>query len=122
MERLTITLPAEQRAFVKAQIASGQYATESEVVATFNGETLRFLPRDITLLDAANSTLEELSRLFGERLISDQERLRRARIFAVTVKCASGPGQWACWEWRDDLAPCAPPRRALPPSQNAESA
>jgi len=32
MERLTITLPAEQRAFVKAQIASGQYATESEVV------------------------------------------------------------------------------------------
>ena len=32
MERLTITLPAEQRAFMKAQIASGQYATESEVV------------------------------------------------------------------------------------------
>ncbi|MFI4862517.1 MAG: type II toxin-antitoxin system ParD family antitoxin [Phycisphaerales bacterium JB063] len=32
MERLTITLPAEQRAFVKAQITSGQYATESEVV------------------------------------------------------------------------------------------
>ncbi|XAM00694.1 type II toxin-antitoxin system ParD family antitoxin [Phycisphaeraceae bacterium D3-23] len=32
MERLTITLPAEQRAFVKQQIASGQYATESEVV------------------------------------------------------------------------------------------
>lgn len=32
MERLTITLPAEQRAFVKAQIASGQYASESEVV------------------------------------------------------------------------------------------
>lgn len=74
-------------------------ADEREVIARFADETLRFLPRDITLLDATNVTLEELSRLFGERLIADRERLARARVHAVTVKCASGPGQWASWSW-----------------------
>jgi 6-pyruvoyltetrahydropterin/6-carboxytetrahydropterin synthase len=74
-------------------------ADEREVVARFADETLRFLPRDVTLLDAANATLEELARLFGERLVADGRRLEAARVHEVVVKVASGPGQWASWTW-----------------------
>ena len=46
MERLTITLPVEQRAFIKTQIASGQYATESEVVRDLIRQRQREEARD----------------------------------------------------------------------------
>jgi 6-pyruvoyltetrahydropterin/6-carboxytetrahydropterin synthase len=69
------------------------------VVARFGDEELRFLARDVTLMPAANITLEELSRLFGEGLVNDQQRLRRDRITRMTVKCSSGPGQSASWQW-----------------------
>jgi len=32
MTRLTISLPEEQRAYLKSEVASGQYASESEVL------------------------------------------------------------------------------------------
>ena len=73
---------------------------DGNVVARFGDEILYFLARDVTLMAAANITLEELSRLFGEGLIEDQERLRRDRIISVTVKCSSGPGQSASWYWK----------------------
>ncbi len=69
------------------------------VVAHFAGEQIPFLKRDVTILPAKNITLEELARLFGEGLIADDERLRRDDVFAITVKCASGPGQQASWRW-----------------------
>lgn len=73
---------------------------DGKVLAKFGDETLQFLARDVTLMAAANITLEELSRLFGEGLIEDRERLERDRITAVTVKCSSGPGQSASWYWK----------------------
>lgn len=72
------------------------------VVAVFAGERIPFLPRDVTILPAQNITLEELSRLFGEGLCADVERLRRDQITGVVVKCASGPGQEASWRWQPD--------------------
>ena len=76
-----------------------QTTSEGKVVARFGDEELRFLARDVTLMPAANITLEELSRLFGEGLVNDQQRLRRDRITRMTVKCSSGLGQSASWQW-----------------------
>jgi 6-pyruvoyltetrahydropterin/6-carboxytetrahydropterin synthase len=70
-----------------------------EIRARYADEILRFLPRDVTLLPVKNVTVEELSRLFGERLISDQDVLVEQGVQGVVVKCASGPGQWASWTW-----------------------
>ena len=74
MERLTITLPAEQRAFIKAQIASGQYATESEVVRDLvRGRQKREAREriDTLLLEAMDGPSHELTKesmkdLWGE--------------------------------------------------------
>jgi 6-pyruvoyltetrahydropterin/6-carboxytetrahydropterin synthase len=75
---------------------------QGNVLAYFNGEELRFLARDVTVLPVENVTLEELARLFGEELVGDGEGLRKDRICKVVVKCASGPGQWSSWEWQTD--------------------
>lgn len=72
----------------------------AEVQALYADEVLRFLPRDVTLLPVKNVTVEELSRLFGEMLVSDREQLNQQGVDEVMVKCASGPGQWACWSWK----------------------
>jgi 6-pyruvoyltetrahydropterin/6-carboxytetrahydropterin synthase len=72
---------------------------DGSICARFADERIPFLPRDVTVLPVANVTLEELARLFGEGLCADVDRLRRDRIVSVTVKCASGPGQWASWRF-----------------------
>jgi len=71
----------------------------SELKAYYGDETLKFLPRDVTVIPASNTTLEEMSRVFGERLIQDQALLKGNDILKITIKMASGPGQWACWNW-----------------------
>jgi 6-pyruvoyltetrahydropterin/6-carboxytetrahydropterin synthase len=70
-----------------------------DVHAVFNNERLFFLKRDVTLLPAANITLEELARLFGEGFIQEPARLQQDKICALLVKCSTGPGQWATWAW-----------------------
>jgi 6-pyruvoyltetrahydropterin/6-carboxytetrahydropterin synthase len=70
-----------------------------EIRAHYADELLRFLPRDVTLLPVKNVTVEELSRLFGERLVEDRDVLAEQGVSGVVVKCASGPGQWASWTW-----------------------
>ena len=62
-------------------------------------EVLKFLPRDVTIIPVSNTTLEEMSRIFGERLIQDIEFLKNNDIMKITIKIASGPGQWAHWNW-----------------------
>jgi 6-pyruvoyltetrahydropterin/6-carboxytetrahydropterin synthase len=74
-------------------------STPGVVLAYFGDEELRFLTRDVTLMPAANISLEELSRLFGEGLAQDRERLVAEKIVSITVKCSSGPGQSASWRW-----------------------
>ena len=71
----------------------------SEIRALYADEVLRFLPRDVTLLPVKNVTVEELSRIFGERLVADRELLKEQGVTGVVLKCASGPGQWASWTW-----------------------
>lgn len=72
---------------------------EHEVRALYDGTTLRFLPRDVTVIPVANVTIEELARIFGEQLTAEPERLRSMAVEAIETKCASGPGQWASWRW-----------------------
>ncbi|WP_254000046.1 6-pyruvoyl trahydropterin synthase family protein [Myxococcus qinghaiensis] len=72
---------------------------KGDVLARFNGEELRFLARDITVLPVENVTLEELARVFGEELLGDGTALRKDGVTRLVVKCASGPGQSSSWEW-----------------------
>jgi 6-pyruvoyltetrahydropterin/6-carboxytetrahydropterin synthase len=81
---------------------------ELGLVAHFHDEQIPFLRRDVTVLPAANITLEELARLFGEGLTADSKRLDSDCIRAITVKCASGPGQWASWRYDHRLAGVTP--------------
>ena len=73
--------------------------TDTHIIAHYADEQIPFLLRDVTVLPVANVTIEELARLFGERLTEDRERLAAQKVVGVTVKCASGPGQWASWRW-----------------------
>jgi 6-pyruvoyltetrahydropterin/6-carboxytetrahydropterin synthase len=70
------------------------------VTAHFADEQIPFLVRDVTVLPVKNVTLEELARLFGEGLIADTQKLADDDVVGLTVKCASGPGQWASWKWK----------------------
>ncbi len=74
--------------------------TETGLIAHFAEERIPFLARDVTVMPVANVTIEELARLFGERLTDDPAALAAKGVVAVMVKCASGPGQWASWRWR----------------------
>ena len=89
----TFFLPANSRHLQVERDASGG------VLARFNGEEMHFLARDVTVLPVDNVTIEELARVFGERLVGDGAELARQSIFQVKVKCSSGPGQFGSWEW-----------------------
>jgi len=64
------------------------------VRATFAGETMLFLPRDVKLLPVANITVEELAPWFLEQLLSDAE-IAALALPRVELQVSSGPGQWA---------------------------
>lgn len=74
-------------------------APNGDVTAQFGSERLQFLARDVTLLPAANITVEELARVFGESLLAHADRLMSDGICRIRVRCGSGPGQTACWDW-----------------------
>lgn len=76
---------------------------DGNVTARFGDEVLQFLARDVTILPVANVSVEELSRLFGEGLVGDARQLRVDRIFRIRVRCGSGPGQTASWDWQSDI-------------------
>ncbi|NOK33991.1 folate biosynthesis protein [Corallococcus exercitus] len=92
----TFFLPAHSQHLRLERDAQGNH------VAHFNGEELRFLARDVTVLPVANVSLEELARVFGEELVGDGSGMARDHVTQLVVKCASGPGQWASWEWKRD--------------------
>ena len=62
----------------------------------FNGEVMHFLRADTQVLDIANATVEEFSRLLLQRLL---ELSRGEALAEVQVCVASGPGQKACSRW-----------------------
>jgi len=68
------------------------------VTAMFNGEKLMFLPRDVTLLPIANSTVEEFSHFFLEKIRQHPDLVDKG-IVALTVKVSSNTGQYGVAEW-----------------------
>lgn len=68
------------------------------VVAIFNGERIPFLPRDVLILPIANTTVEELSYYFLEKLLN-HEQLKDKGIIELTVKVSSSPGQDGVASW-----------------------
>jgi 6-pyruvoyltetrahydropterin/6-carboxytetrahydropterin synthase len=67
---------------------------EPYVYATFAGEAIPFLRRDILLLPMANGSLEELSRTFLDS-IGDDELLAALHISQIEVHISTEPGQSA---------------------------
>lgn len=72
---------------------------EDYVVALFNGERIPFLRRDVSILPIANTTVEEFSHYFLDKLVVHVE-LQGKGIKAYTVKISSSPGQYGVAEWR----------------------
>jgi 6-pyruvoyltetrahydropterin/6-carboxytetrahydropterin synthase len=70
------------------------------LTAEFNGEKLYFLHRDVTVLPIANSTVEEFSHYFLEK-IRAHESLQGKGIVALTVKVSSNTGQYGVAEWSE---------------------
>ena len=71
------------------------------VVACFNGERIPFLRRDVSILPIANTTVEEFSHYFLNKLVAHTE-LQGKGIEAYTVKISSSPGQYGVAEWRQE--------------------
>jgi 6-pyruvoyltetrahydropterin/6-carboxytetrahydropterin synthase len=61
-----------------------------------------FLKRDATILPIRNVTVEELSNWFLEQIILDKQELIHNKIFEMTVKVFSGPGQSGIANWKHD--------------------
>jgi 6-pyruvoyltetrahydropterin/6-carboxytetrahydropterin synthase len=68
-------------------------------IAHFNGERIPFLPRDVTILPIANTTVEEFSHYFLEKLRHDK-LIQQNAIVALSVKVSSSPGQYGIADWR----------------------
>lgn len=68
------------------------------VSVRFGDERLDFLPRDVTVLDVRNVTVEELAHWFLRRLRAGEE-FERLPIDEITLRTSSGPGQWASAHW-----------------------
>lgn len=68
------------------------------VVATFNEEKMLFLKRDVTVLPIVNSTIEEFSHYFLDKLVQHPD-LQDRGITNITVKVSSNPGQACTAVW-----------------------
>ena len=73
---------------------------ENYLVATFDGERIPFLKRDVTVLPIANTTVEEFSHFFLQKLISHDD-LQAKGIKSMTVKISSSPGQFGTAHWSE---------------------
>lgn len=71
---------------------------DTYVIAKFNEEILYFLKRDVTVLDIANSTIEEFSHYFLNILKAHSD-LQDKGIVSLTVKVYSNPGQCGVANW-----------------------
>ncbi|XOV87890.1 MAG: 6-pyruvoyl tetrahydropterin synthase family protein [Pseudomonadota bacterium] len=68
------------------------------VVAVFNGERIPFLPRDVMTLPIANTTVEEFSYYFLNRIL-EHPGLKDKGIIDLMVKVSSSPGQFGVATW-----------------------
>ncbi len=68
-------------------------------VATFNGERIPFLKRDVTVLPISNTTVEEFSNYLLHQILNHVEFENRG-IVEMTVKVSSSPGQTGSSSWQ----------------------
>ena len=71
---------------------------ENYVCVDFADETLKFLPRDVRVLDVRNVTVEELANWFIAKLTSSQE-FQRLSIVRFELSVSSGPSESATATW-----------------------
>lgn len=77
-----------------------QIEQQEELLWVYYGaEKIPFLQKDVILLPITNTTVEELSYWFLQRLQEDQQALAEHRIQAISVKVYSGPGQSGSSSW-----------------------
>src|SRR4029077_5026183 len=74
--------------------------TATHVLASFSGEDIPFLKRDVLVLPVANVTVEELAEAFLAKLIRFRREDSRKEIVGVRVKVFSSPGQCASAKWK----------------------
>lgn len=65
----------------------------------YGQDTMMLMKKDVKLLPICNITVEELSNWFLQRLIEDEEALKRDKIEAIDVKIFTGPGQSGSSHW-----------------------
>lgn len=66
---------------------------------TFAQEEMRFLKRDVMILPISNTTVEELSDWFLNKLIQDESHLLMNHISEIRIKISSAPGQSGTSIW-----------------------
>ena len=81
---------------------------DTYLVAIFNKERLPFLYRDVITLPIANTTVEEFSHYFLERLLKDiiqNPALQSRDILEMSVIVSSSPGQKGIARWTKGEVP-----------------
>jgi 6-pyruvoyltetrahydropterin/6-carboxytetrahydropterin synthase len=67
---------------------------------THNGVEMPLLKSDTLLLPLRNTTIEELSGFFLQKLLDDASLIEAHDIQAIQVQVASGPDQWGISNWQ----------------------
>lgn len=75
------------------------FGEQPYLIATFNGEQLPFLERDVITLPLRNISVEELAPWFLAQL-QDDPTIAALDFSRLIVKVSSGPGQWAGSTWQ----------------------
>ena len=77
--------------------------SDGYLIATFAGERIPFLPRDVRTVPLRNITVEELAPWFLDRL-REEPRIAALDLERLVVRVSSGPGQWASAEWKREAS------------------
>lgn len=94
---------------------------DTEVTLRFAGKRM-ILPReDVLLLPVRNITLEELSWLLLQALVTDEDALRTDHLVEIVMRVSSGPGQWAASRWTRPTSAWTQPPRSLSSTQTVPS-
>lgn len=73
-----------------------------KVLASFNGEELSFLKKDVLVLPLVNISLEELGSWFIDQIRSDKTQFDAWRIERLCISVYSEPGQCVASTWQRD--------------------
>jgi 6-pyruvoyltetrahydropterin/6-carboxytetrahydropterin synthase len=87
------TILPERSPFLKLE------QTDDYLIGIYGDERIPFLPRDVITLPISNSSVEELSHYFLDRMLNHEE-IALQDIREMTIKISSSPGQkgTATWE------------------------